>query len=543
MKHIHQIAERLGLSPQDIVPHGHHKAKVPLSVLDRPRDRPPAKLILVSALTPTSAGEGKTTTSIGLGQALDRAGENVCLALREPSLGPCFGVKGGGTGGGVSKLEPSTDINLHFNGDFHAITSAHNLLSSVIDNHLHFSSDLGIDPRRIVWPRVIDLNDRSLRSALIGLRGPKQGQPRQESFDITAASEVMAILCLANDRDDLRRRLDNILIGFRPGVGPVYARDLKVTGAMMALLKDAIVPNLVQSTEGTPALVHGGPFANIAHGCNSVIATRMAMHLSDWVVTEAGFGMDLGGQKFLDIKCPSGGFNPNMVVLVATVRALKLHGGVKMKDLATPDVDAVLRGLPNVIRHIESVQAYGKPVVVAINQFHQDTPEEIAAVASALREHGVLVAESEHFMKGGEGAAKLARTVMEVCPDEPGPLTRSYDWSEPVVDKLNGIARRAYGADKVVLTADAKQDLRRIKALGHEGLPICVAKTQYSLSDDPKKLGRPQGFDITVRQLKINSGAGFIVAITGDILRMPGLPKRAQAEGVDLVDGEIVGVG
>ncbi|MCP4807107.1 MAG: formate--tetrahydrofolate ligase [Proteobacteria bacterium] len=543
MKHIHDVAARLGLTPEDIIPFGHHKAKVPLSVMDKPNDSAPAKLILVSALTPTSAGEGKTTTSIGLGQALTAAGEKVCLALREPSLGPCFGVKGGGTGGGASKLEPSTDINLHFNGDFHAITSAHNLLSSVIDNHLHFSSDVKIDPRRVVWPRVIDLNDRSLRSAMIGLGGPKQGQPRQESFDITAASEVMAILCLANDLDDLRRRIDNILVGFRPGIGPVYARDLKVTGAMMALLKDAIVPNLVQSTEGTPALVHGGPFANIAHGCNSVIATRMAMHLADWVVTEAGFGMDLGGEKFLDIKCPSGGFNPNLVVLVATVRALKLHGGVKMKDLATPDVDAVKRGLPNVIRHIESVQAYGKPVVVAMNRFHQDTPEEIEAVVTALREHGVTVAESEHFMKGGEGAAALARAVIENTPDEPGPLTRSYDWSDSLPDKLNGIARRAYGARQVVLTADAKQDLRRIRALGHEGLPVCVAKTQYSLSDDPKKLGRPEDFDITVRSLKINSGAGFIVAITGDILRMPGLPKRASAENVDLVDGEIVGVG
>ena len=540
LKPIGEIAARLDIPASDLLPYGHHKAKLPLSLLDRPER---GKLILVSALTPTPAGEGKTTTSIGLAQALDRIGRSVCLALREPSLGPCFGIKGGGTGGGASKLQPSVDINLHFNGDFHAITAAHNLLSAVLDNALHFSSELGIDPRRIMWKRVMDQNDRSLRNVLLGLGGAKEGVPRESGFDITAASEVMAILCLATDEDDLRRRLENILVGFRPGRGPLYARELDVAGAMLALLKDALLPNLVQTTEGTPALVHGGPFANIAHGCNSVIATRMALRLADYVVTEAGFGMDLGGQKFLDIKCVGAGLQPSMAVLVATVKALKMHGGVPLKQLRAENVEAVSAGFANLEHHLETLQAYGLPAVVAINRHPGDTDAEIEAVVAGCRARGISCAPAEHFARGGEGAVGLAEAVLAAMPDEPQELKPAYDWSESIEQKLAATARRAYGARGLVLTPEAKADAKRIRALGHAGLPVCMAKTQYSLSDDPKKLARPTDFDITVRALRENTGAGFIVALTGDILRMPGLPRRPAAADVDVVDGEIVGIG
>ncbi len=540
MQPIADVAGRLDIPASELMPYGHHKAKLPLSLLDRPER---GRLILVSALTPTPAGEGKTTTSIGLGQALDRLGRRVCLALREPSLGPCFGIKGGGTGGGRSMLEPSVDINLHFNGDFHAVTAAHNLLSAVLDNHLHFGTDVGIDPRRVMWKRVMDQNDRSLRNVLLGLGGAKEGLPRESGFDITAASEVMAILCLARDLDDLRVRLENILVGFRPGRGPLYARELEVTGAMLALLKDALLPNLVQTTEGTPALVHGGPFANIAHGCNSVIATRMASRLADFVVTEAGFGMDLGGQKFLDIKCVGAGLRPSMAVLVATVKALKMHGGVPLKALESENVAAVSAGFANLEHHLETLGAYGLPAVVAVNRHPTDTDAEIAAVVDGCRARGIRCAAAEHFARGGAGAEGLAQAVLDVIPDEPPALQPAYDWSAPLTEKLAATARRAYGADGVVLTAEAEADARRIRALGHAGLPVCMAKTQYSLSDDPKKLGRPRGFDITVRGLRESTGAGFIVALTGDILRMPGLPRRPSAADVDVVDGEIVGVG
>ena len=543
MKPIADVAAGVGLDPEDLVLYGKHKAKVPLEVLERPRTGAPAKLVLVSAITPTPAGEGKTTTSIGLAQALHKLGQKACLALREPSLGPCFGVKGGGTGGGECKVEPSVDINLHFNGDFHAITSAHNLLSSIIDNHIHFGSDLGIDPRHVVWPRVIDLNDRTLRSIVLGLGGTGEGMPRQTGFDITAASEVMAILCLSTSLEDLRCRLDNILVAFRPGRGPLYARDLNITGAMMALLKDAIVPNFVQTVEGAPAFVHGGPFANIAHGCNSILATKMASHFADWVVTEAGFGFDLGGEKFFDIKCQAAGLNPNAVVLVSTIRALKMHGGVGLKSLTRPDPDAVSRGLGNLEKHIENVQHFGKPPIVCLNRFGADTDEEIAVVRARCEELGLAFAASDHFMRGGEGALDLARTVIEHTPSEPSTFKAMYSWDEPVKTKIEKVAKTIYGANGVTFTAAAEKDLRRIRALGFEKLPICIAKTQNSLSDDGKRRGRPTDFDITVRGLKVNAGAGFVVVLTGDLLRMPGLPRIPQAGDVDLVDGEIVGIG
>ena len=541
MQPITAVAAGLGLSAEDLELYGKHKAKVPLEHLDAPSS--PSKLVLVSAITPPPAGEGKTTTSIGLGQALTKLGEKAVLALREPSLGPCFGVKGGGTGGGACKIVPHVDINLHFNGDFHAITSAHNLIASVIDNHLHFWSDLRIDPRHVVWPRVLDLNDRALRGVMLGLGGPTQGMPRKGSFDITAASEVMAILCLASSREDLRRRLDNILVAFRPGVGPLYVRDLGITGALMALLKDAIVPNLVQTTEGTPAFVHGGPFANIAHGCNSVLATRMAQHFGDWVVTEAGFGFDLGAEKFFDIKCAGAGLNPNAVVLVATIRALKMHGGVGLKRLTVPDADAVRRGLANLDKHIHSVQAFGKPPIVCLNRFAADDDAEIAVVRERCAQLGLPFAESDHFMRGGEGALELGRAVIEHTPSDPSPLKPLYDWAEPIPDKIAKVAETIYGAKDVVYTKQAERDLKRLRALNFQGLPICIAKTQNSLSDDPKLRGRPRDFEITVRGLQVNAGAGFVVVLTGDLLRMPGLPRRPSALDVDLVDGEIVGIG
>ncbi len=543
MKPIQQVAEALGLTVEDLILFGHYKAKIPLEVLQRPQERDPGRLVLVTAITPTPAGEGKTTTSIGLGQALDRLGERVCLALREPSLGPCFGVKGGGTGGGRSKLEPHTDINLHFNGDFHAITAAHNLLAAVVDNNLHFNSDVGIDSRRVLWPRVLDVNDRSLRNTTVGLGGPAQSVPRQTGFDITAASEIMAILCLSESLEDLRRRLDDILVGLRPGRGPLKAKELKVTGALLALLMDALQPNLVQTTEGTPALVHGGPFANIAHGCNSILATRMALNLADWVITEAGFGGDLGAEKFFDIKCAGAGLNPSAVVVVATVRALKMHGGVGLKQLTQPDPGAVRRGLCNLEKHLENMAAYGKPAIVCANRFGADTAEEIAVIEERCAELGVPFAASDHFERGGEGAEALARAVMEHSQTTPSPLVTMYTPEQSLQEKVHAVATRIYGADGVIWTKEAQADLKRLTRLGYAGLPVCMSKTQASLSDDPKIGGRPTGFNITVRQLQVAAGAGFVVVLTGDLLRMPGLPRSPQSERVDVVDGRIVGIG
>jgi len=549
-KPLSEVAAKLGLRGDELHPYGHDKGKVDPSVLagGAPRRRPgKPKLVLVSAITPTRAGEGKTTTTIGLGQALDRLGESVCIALREPSLGPCMGVKGGATGGGYSQVIPMESINLHFTGDLHAITTAHNLLGAALDNRLHFQASSNgdhprIDPRRVTWKRVIDMNDRSLRNCVIGLGGSTQGMPRETGFDITASSEVMAMLCLADDEEDLRKRIERTIVGFDEKREPVTAGALGVTGAMLALLREAMMPNLVQTLEGTPALVHGGPFANIAHGCNSVIATRTAMHLADWTITEAGFGFDLGAEKFLDIKCASAGLSPDAIVLVATIRALKLHGGVKYERLDRHDPDAVRRGLENLDKHVESSLCFGRRPVVALNRFHHDSDREIAVVRSHCEAQQIPFAEANHFAQGGEGALALAEAVRDAATADKEPFKPLYGEETSLVDKIDLVATKIYGAEGVDFTATAKSALRRIERLGLAQQPICIAKTQSSLSDDPKKLGRPRGFRITVRDLVPSAGAGFVVALTGDILRMPGLPRRPSAEQIDVRDGKIVGL-
>ncbi len=538
---IAEVAEGLGLQASEWQPYGQHIAKVDPSVLDRPAKNGQSKLILVSAITPTPAGEGKTTTSIGLAQGLAKLGESVCLALREPSLGPCMGIKGGATGGGYSQVYPMERINLHFTGDFHAITSAHNLLSAALDNHLHFGNELGFDPRRIVWNRVIDMNDRALRNVIAGLGGPLHSMPRETGFSITAASEVMAILCLANDPDDLRKRLDRIIVGFTRNKEPVLAENLKVSGAMMALLADALSPNLVQTLEGVPALIHGGPFANIAHGCNSVIATRTALHLADWAITEAGFGFDLGTEKFFDIKCRSAGLDAAAVVLVATVRALKMHGGRDKAELTEPDADAVAKGLPNLEKHLETAQTFKKPAIVVLNKFGTDTDEEIEVVRRRCEELGTPFAVSDHHARGGDGAVELAKAVIETTSSASEPFKPLYELSDPIREKIRKVAKSAYGARVVVFTKVADRNIAEAEKLGYGELPICIAKTQNSLSDDPKLLGRPD-FEATVRGVQINAGAGFLVVLTGDILRMPGLPRRPRAEDIDFRDGKIQGL-
>jgi formate--tetrahydrofolate ligase len=540
---ITSIASRLGLEEAELLPYGRHLAKVDSSVLARPRRRPGAgRLILVSAITPTPAGEGKTTTSIGLAQGFARLGESVCLALREASLGPCFGIKGGGTGGGQCQILPAERINLHCTGDFHAITAAHNLLAAMLDNDIYFENRLRIDPRRVLWRRVIDMNDRALRDIIIGLGGRRQGVPRESGFDITAASEVMAMLCLAEDADDLRTRIDRTLVAYTYDGEPVTAASLGATGAMLALLQDALHPNLVQTTEGTPALVHGGPFANIAHGCNSVLATRAALHLADWAVTEAGFGFDLGAEKFFDIKCRSAGLDTAAVVLVATVRALKRHGGMKLRELETPDPDRVRRGLGNLDKHIENIGTFGEPPVIALNRFGSDTDEEIAVVAGRCRELGVPFAVSDHFARGGEGALDLVRAVMAHAEQSSHPFTPLYDLGDPVDEKIRTVARKMYGASDVYFTKTAARNLKDIERLGYQELPVCMAKTASSLSDNPRLRGRPRDFEITVEEIQINAGAGFLVVLTGDIIRMPGLPRKPLARQIDLRDGEIVGL-
>jgi formate--tetrahydrofolate ligase len=539
---IAEIAAKLGLEPKDLQPYGHTIAKIEPSVLTRPRRNERSKLILVSAITPTPAGEGKTTTSIGLAQGLAKIGESVCLALREPSLGPCMGIKGGATGGGYSQVYPMDRINLHFTGDFHAVTTAHNLLSAVLDNHLYFGNPLGIDPRRALWKRALDMNDRSLRTTIVGLGGPLQGVPRETGFDITAASEIMAILCLSENEEDLRKRLDRILIGFTYDKAPVEAAKLKATGAMLALLADALKPNLVQTLEGVPALIHGGPFANIAHGCNSVLATRTALHLADWAVTEAGFGCDLGAEKFFDIKCRTAGFDPAAVILVATVRALKMHGGRAKQDLTKPDAAAVAAGLENLEKHVESVRELGKPPIVALNRFGSDTDEEISVVGKRCEELSVSFAISDQHARGGEGAIELAKTVVAETAKPGAPFRPLYELSDSIPEKVRKVARKMYGARDAVFTKDAEKQTADAEKLGFGSVPICIAKTQNSLSDDPKVLGRPRNFDITVRGIEINAGAGFVVVLTGEILRMPGLPKKPRAEDIDLVNGKIEGL-
>ena len=538
---IAEIAEGLGLDASEWQPYGQHIAKVDPSVLDRPAKNGQSKLILVSAITPTPAGEGKTTTSIGLAQGLAKLGESVCLALREPSLGPCMGIKGGATGGGYSQVFPMERINLHFTGDFHAVTSAHNLLSAALDNHLHFGNALGIDPRRVIWKRVIDMNDRSLRNVVVGLGGPLHSMPRETGFDITAASEVMAILCLANDPDDMRKRLDRIIVGFTRDKEPVFAENLGVSGAMMALMSDAMSPNLVQTLEGVPALIHGGPFANIAHGCNSIIATRTALHVADWAVTEAGFGFDLGTEKFFDIKCRSAGLDAAAVVLVATIRALKMHGGRDKTELTEPDAGAVLSGLPNLEKHLETAHTFGKPAVVVLNKFGTDTDEEIEVVRRRCEELGAAFAVSDHHARGGDGAVELAKAVIETTSSASEPFKPLYELSDPIGEKIRKVARIAYGARDVVFTKVAERNIAEAEKLGYAELPICIAKTQNSLSDDPKLLGRPD-FEVTVNGIQINAGAGFLVILTGDILRMPGLPRKPRAEDIDFRDGKIQGL-
>jgi formate--tetrahydrofolate ligase len=541
---ISEIAARLGIEAEDLISYGDAIAKVHLRALARPRKRQrPGKLILVSATTPTSAGEGKTTTSIGLGQAFGKLGESVCVALREPSLGPCLGVKGGATGGGYSQVVPADRINLHFTGDFHAVTSANNLISASIDNHIYWGNDLGLDQRMIAWRRCMDMNDRSLRKIVLGLGGRYQGIPREGGFDITAASEIMAILCLANDMDDLRARLDRILIGTTYDGKAVHLQALGITDALLALLRDAVHPNLVQTLEGTPVFMHGGPFANIAHGCNSVFATRMAMHYADWAITEAGFGFDLGAEKFFDIKCRSAGLNPDAVVLVTTIRALKLHGGHDKDHLEQADAEAVRRGLENLDKHIESVAQFGKHPVVALNRFHTDTDDEIRLVRERAAQHRVRFAESRHFAEGGAGATDLAREVMAAAAN--GSVYKPlYDLDMSVVEKIRAVCRGMYGADDVSFTKEAEKDLKRIEELGLNGLPICIAKAPSSLSDDPALHGRPRDFEVTVRNIQVNSGAGFLVVLTGEIMRMPGLPRKPLAQSVKfLPDGSIQGIG
>ena len=535
-------AERLGLTEDDLEFYGKFKAKISPDVWQRVKDNPDGKLVLVTAITPTPAGEGKTTTSIGLADAFAKLGKKICVALREPSLGPCFGIKGGAAGGGYAQVVPMEDINLHFTGDFHAITTAHNLLAAVVDNHLHQGNELKIDVRRVVWKRVLDLNDRALRNVIVGLGGRINGVPRESGFDITVASEMMAILCLAKDFADLKERLGKIVVAYTVDGEVVTANDLKVTGSLALLLKDAIKPNLVQTLEGTPALIHGGPFANIAHGCNSVTATKYALKLADIVVTEAGFGADLGAEKFLDIKCRMSGLRPDAVVIVATIRALKMHGGVIKKNLSEPNVEAVERGLENLEKHIKNVQGFGLPAIVALNDFPTDIDEEISAVEKICASKGVRFARSKVFAQGGAGGIELAKAVEDSFNDAKN-FKFTYEDDLSIAEKISAVAKKIYGADGVTFLPAAKKQLAEIERLGFGKLPICVAKTQYSLSDDAKKLGRPKNFNVTVREVKISAGAGFVVVLSGDIMTMPGLPKRPAAEQIDITpEGVISGL-
>ena len=538
---IAKVAEKLGLTDEDLIPYGRYKAKINHKLIHS--DRPDGKLILVTAISPTPAGEGKTTTSVGLADALNAMGKKTMLCLREPSLGPVFGVKGGAAGGGYAQVVPMEDINLHFTGDIHAIGTANNLLAAMIDNSIQQGNPLNIDPRRITWKRCMDMNDRQLRFIVDGLGGKVNGTPREDGFDITVASEIMAVLCLSESITDLKERLARIIVGYTFDDKPVTCADLKAQGAMAALLKDALKPNLVQTLEGTPALVHGGPFANIAHGCNSVTATKLAMKLGDYAVTEAGFGADLGAEKFLDIKCRAAGFHPDAVVIVATVRALKYHGGVPKAELNSENLEALEKGLPNLLQHVDNVKnVYGLPCVVAINAFPTDTKAELDLVESKCRELGVNVRLSEVWAKGGEGGLALAEEVVRLC-DEPNHFQFVYDVNDSIEDKLNAIATKVYHADGVVIAASAKKQLKQLTELGFDKLPICMAKTQFSFSDDAGKLGAPRGFKITVRDLKVNAGAGFLVAKTGDIMTMPGLPKVPSAEKIDVDEnGKITGL-
>ena len=541
---IEQIAESIGIEKKDLELYGNYKAKVNYNIFENLKEKQDGKLILVTAITPTPAGEGKTTSTIGLGDALKKLGNKAIIALREPSLGPVFGVKGGAAGGGYSQVVPMEDINLHFTGDFHAIGAANNLLAAMIDNHIFQGNALGIDARRITWKRCVDMNDRQLRYIVDGLNGKANGMPREDGFDITVASEVMAILCLSRNIDELKDKLSRVIIGYTRDSQPVTAGQLNAQGAMAALLKDALKPNLVQTLEHTPAFIHGGPFANIAHGCNSIMATTMALKLADYVVTEAGFGADLGAEKFLDIKCRQAGLKPSAVVIVATVRALKMHGGVPKAELGEENLIALEKGLPNLLKHIENITVkFGLPAVIAINRFPTDTVAELRLIEEKCREHGANVALSEVWGRGGEGGIELAKEVVRLTQGSSDKFHQLYDINLPIKEKVETIVREIYGGDGVDYTSAAQKDIDQLQDLGFGNLPICMAKTQYSFSDDAKKLGRPEGFRVTVKNVKVSAGAGFVIVLTGDIMTMPGLPKVPSAEKIDVdSNGRISGL-
>ena len=539
MNHITKIAETAGIDLKYIEQYGNYKAKVDLSILNETK-KENGKLILVTAITPTPAGEGKTTTTIGLADGMKKIGKNVMVALREPSLGPVFGVKGGAAGGGYAQVVPMEEINLHYTGDFHAIGAANNLLAAMLDNHIHQGNKLGIDTRKIIWKRCVDMNDRQLRNIVNGLGGKAHGVPREDGYDITVASEIMAIFCLSNSISDLKERLSRIIVGYTYDDKPVTAGDLNAAGAMCALLKDALKPNLVQTLEGTPALVHGGPFANIAHGCNSVLATKLALKLGDYAVTEAGFGADLGAEKFLDIKCRYAGLTPSAVVMVATIRALKMHGGMPKTELGNENLEALEKGIPNLLRHLSNiVNVYKLPCVVAVNKFPTDTDKEVELLISKCKEMGINVVLSDVWAKGGEGGVDLAKEVVRLC-EMPNDFTFSYDTNDTIEKKIEDIVKKVYGGEGITFTPNAKKQIAELTALGYDKLPICVAKTQYSFSDDMTKLGAPEGFTVTVRNIKISAGAGFIVALTGDIMTMPGLPKVPAAEKIDVDENGVI---
>lgn len=543
MRHIREVANHLSISEEELEYYGNYKAKLSNELWDRIKDRPNGKLVLVTAINPTPAGEGKTTTTVGLGQALGQMKVSSVIALREPSLGPCFGVKGGAAGGGYAQVVPMEDLNLHFTGDFHAITAANNLLAAILDNHIHQGNALSIDPNQIVWKRCVDMNDRALRNIVVGLGRKSDGVVREDHFVITVASEIMAVLCLAEDMEDLKDRLGRIVVAYTYDRKPVTATDLKAVGSMAALLKDAMKPNLIQTIENTPAIVHGGPFANIAHGCNSVRATKMALKLADVVVTEAGFGADLGAEKFLDIKCRMAGLIPSAVVLVATIRALKYNGGLSKGDLSVENMDALKKGIVNLEKHIENLQKFGVPVVVALNRFVTDTAEEITYIRKFCEKRDCEFSLCEVWEKGGEGGIDLATKLLKTIKEKQSNYKPLYDLSLTIKEKIEVISKEIYGADKVTFDPEASMAIRKIEELGYGNLPVCMAKNQYSLSDDPKKLGRPTGFTVNIREAYVSAGAGFVVAITGTMMTMPGLPKIPAAEGID-VDGEgrIVGL-
>ncbi len=543
MKPITEVAKQIGLNEDDLELYGKHKAKISLDVVNRVRNNPDGKLILVTAINPTPAGEGKTTTTVGLGQALNKMGKKTIVALREPSLGPCFGIKGGAAGGGYAQVVPMEDINLHFTGDFHAVTTAHNLLAAMLDNSLHQGNPFNIDPRQVVFRRVMDMNDRSLRKIVIGLGGRLDGVPRENGVDITVASEVMAILCLAGDLMDLKARLGQIIVAYTFDNKPITAHDLQAEGAMALILKDAVKPNLVQTLENTPAFIHGGPFANIAHGCNSIIATKLGLKLADILITEAGFGADLGAEKFYDLKCRFAGLRPSVTIIVATVRALKMNGGVPKTELGCENLDALGRGIVNLEKHIENMAKYGVPTIVAINRFPTDSETELRLVRERCSQLGAEVALSEVFSKGGEGGRELAETVLAVIQHKKPDFKFLYELNTSFEEKIEKICLEIYGADAVVFTPDASKALERYREMGFGNLPVCMAKTQYSLSDDMNLLGRPTGFNVTVREVRLSAGAGFLVAITGTIMTMPGLPKHPAAMNMDIdINGKITGL-